>query len=320
MKKKSLLALLAAVTFGACSKDDDTNTGEQYYRPATGSSSGFISKVLDYVPAPGQFINTDGLGNPAGAQTLIGGTDALVSLGGYGGYVVFGFDHSVDNKEGDDIAIVGNALTNPGAEWSEPGIVMVSQDKNGNGLADDEWYELAGSQYDSAGTIKNYKIIYYNPKKEEATDVYWKDNQGKSGYVLMNWFHSQPYYPSFYANQDSIIFEGTLLKSTLVKEYNDMYGTDLFVSKPFKSGYVDNGSPEYLAAIEAEGRGYNKFDIAAAIDKKGKKVTLKYVDFVKVYTGQNCNGDLTNDPDNPDRMMGEISTELSGAFDIHVKK
>ena len=38
---------------------------------------------------------------------------------------------------------------------SEPGIVLVSKDTNGNGLADDEWYELAGSEYNSPATTKN---------------------------------------------------------------------------------------------------------------------------------------------------------------------
>ena len=39
-------------------------------------------------------------------------------------------------------AIQGNAFDSS----NEPGIVWVMQDVNGNGLPDDEWYELRGSE------------------------------------------------------------------------------------------------------------------------------------------------------------------------------
>lgn len=317
-----LTFLSAALLLAACSKDaDETPAPDEpdHFRPATAASNPYISQVFEYLPAPGQFVNENNLGDTAGAKKLIGGSDALLSLGSYGGYVTFGFDHSIENKDSDDIGIFGNPLTNPGQEWSEPGIVLVMQDKNGNGKPDDgEWYELAGSEYAKATTIKKYRITYYNPKKEEATDVLWKDNQGHSGYVLANYFHTQPYYPSF-ANADSISFEGTLLPNTIGKKYDPVYQTDLVTNKPFDWGYSDNGSADVLQTINDEGRGYNKLDISKAVDANGKSVTLKYIDFVKVYTGQSCNGNTSTDPDNPDRFLGEISTEISGAMDIHIK-
>ena len=52
-----------------------------------------------------------------------------VSLGGFGGYLVVGFDHSIDNSGDYDIAITGNAFDGS----SEPGIVWVMQDENGDG-------------------------------------------------------------------------------------------------------------------------------------------------------------------------------------------
>lgn len=320
LKRILLFTLLAFMA--ACSKDDAPVTPEpDHFRPATSASSAYISQVFEYLPAPGQFVNDGSTGTPQGAQAIIGGSDGLLSLGAYGGYVTFGFDHSIENKDGNDLGLYGNPLTNPGQEWSEPGIVQVMQDKNGNGKPDDgEWYELAGSEYAKAATIKQYRITYYNPKKEEAADVLWKDNQGRSGYVLANYFHTQPYYPSFAGNQDSIIFEGTLLTNTIQKKFDPVYQTDLVTNLPFSWGYADNGSQELLDAIEKEGRGYNSLDISKAVDSKGNTVTLKYIDFVKVYTGQNSNGDLSGDPGNPDRWLGEISTEISGAADLHIKK
>ncbi|WP_316797204.1 hypothetical protein [Pedobacter agri] len=130
---------------------------------ATPNSSKFIYKVFEYVPAPGQHINNASLGSPEQAQKLVGSINNLVSLGGFGGYIVFGFDHSVVNQTGADLAIYGNPLGPPYA-FAEPGIVMISQDKNGNGLPDDEWFELAGSEYAKTTTIKNYEITYTNPK------------------------------------------------------------------------------------------------------------------------------------------------------------
>lgn len=42
-------------------------------------------------------------------------------------------------------------------------IVMVSYDTNMNGKPDDEWYELAGSEYYKPTTIHNYSITYTRP-------------------------------------------------------------------------------------------------------------------------------------------------------------
>ncbi|MCW3467304.1 hypothetical protein [Chitinophaga nivalis] len=314
-----ITCLAIAVTMAACSKKEDTTpegpATPDYFRPANAKSDAYINQIFEYKPAPGQFTNDPTIGSAEGAKKLIGGTDALVSLGAFGGYVTFGFDHSIENKAGYDLGTVGNPLVNTGMEWSEPGIVMVMQDLNGNGKPDDgEWYELAGSEYNAASTIKNYKITYYNPKTTTATDVLWKDNQGKSGYVLANTYHPQSYFPEFAAGQESIVFEGTLLANTFQKPKG------LFINTPLAWGYADNGSKELIDMRNNGETGYNGFDISNAVNSKGEKVNLKYIDFVKLYTGQNCNGSLNADPAKADRLVGEISTEISGAFDVHVKK
>lgn len=323
MKTFNIRLLTAATLFAfamqACNKNDDGTVPPPVdppvtVRPVTPTSSKYISEVFDYVPAPGQFINQQGLGTPDGAKALVGGLDALVTLGGFGGYVVFGFDHSLFNETGDDIGIYGNAQTGKGMEWSEPGIVMVSQDRNGNGKPDDQWYELAGEEYSKPTTLKNYRITYYNPKKE-GVSVPWKDNQGKKGEVIGIQFHSKNnYYPAFINGAaDSITFEGTLLPNTLTVA---RFITNLPVGK----GYADNGSPEYSAGMLETGKGFNTFDISNAVDKNGNKVTLKTIDFVKVYTAQNCNGNTSTDPAKVNAPLGEISTEISGAVDLHIKK
>jgi hypothetical protein len=260
----------------------------------TPTSSKFISKVFEYAPAPGQHINNASLGSPEQAQKLIGSTNNMVSLGGFGGYIVFGFDHSVVNQNGADLAIYGNPFGPPYA-FAEPGIVMVSQDKNGNGLPDDEWFELAGSEYEKATTIKNYEITYTNPKA--AANVAWTDNQGNSG-VINNSAKRINFYPLFAFNQDKITFKGTLLPSTLST-------SGIVTNAAFDWGYTDS----YSTGDDYKTKLYNSFDIAWAVDGAGKKVSLSTIDFVKVYTAQNVNAGI----------LGEISTDVKGATDLNIK-
>ncbi|MBV8253301.1 MAG: hypothetical protein JO154_11895 [Chitinophaga sp.] len=305
--KKSLfpvVALLGAVAWTSCQKANQAEelhlqplnaSKTSVYRPSTASSSPLISKVYAYLPAAGQFVNSPGIGTLADAQALIGSTSNMVSLGAFGGYIIFGFDHSVSNGTGADIGVYGNPL-GPTYQWSEPGIVMVSQDVNNNGIPDDPWYELAGSEYNSSATVKNYTITYYNPHAV-GTNVTWKDNLGNTGIVQANAYHTtNNYYPTFAANQDSISFTGTKLANTLVPG-------SIVTNLAYAWGYSDSYSNDYVTY------GYNTFDISWAVDGSGNPVSLGYIDFVKVYTGQNCNSGA---------MLGEISTEVKGARDMHL--
>lgn len=271
--------------------------------------SPYISRIYDFKQAPGQFTN-----DLIGTSILIGSAgNGMVSLGGYGGYIVFGFDHSIENIQGPDLGIFGNPLINAGGGYSEPGIVLVMRDDNKNGLPDDTWYELAGSEYNHPETIKNYTITYHRPASLKD-DIKWTDNQGKEGFILKNKFHSQDYYPAW-ATTNTISFTGTLLRNTLEV-------ADIIHNLPFEFGYSDSGSKEYIALQEKFGRGYNTFDIDWAVDATGKKVVLTSIDFVKVYTGQNSNGNPFHpDTDNErSRLIGEVSTEFAGAVDLKIYK
>jgi len=268
-------------------------------RPITKESSKYLSKVFEYLPAPGQHMNKPTVGSYEQALKTVGSISNFVSLGAYGGYIIFGFDHSVINNEEHDLAIYGNP-SGPPSHFSEPGIVMVSRDVNGNGLPDDEWYELAGSEYNKPTTIKNYEITYYNPKG--YANVPWEDNQGRQGVVEINTFNKQEYYPKFIANQESVTFKGTLLPSSWGQNGS------LWINSPFEWGYTDSFSTG--DGYHGTTRPYNSFDISWAVDKDGNSVDLKFIDFVKVYTGQNEKGNA---------MLGEISTEFKGAVDLGIK-
>lgn len=285
--------------------------------------SPYIARVYEYCPAPGQFVNempqyvegdtyADILQK---AEDCISGTnDIMISLGGYGGYVTFGFDHTVVNVPGEnDFRIWGNAfyeLTNPEAKGgsAEPGIVMVSYDSNCNGLPDDEWYELAGSEYNSTATHHNYSITYRRPDPthipvedesgylDDLEYIPWSDTLGDSGFIAKNIFHSQSYYP-LWVDADELTFSGSLLAPNGI----DLSGTGrYYVLYAYDWGYVDN-HPNDFADL-------NSFDIGNAVDSDGRPVDLPGADFVRVYTGLNqyCG------------WLGETSTEIARARDLHI--
>jgi len=285
------------------------------------AQSPYIYKVFDYRPAPGQYVNK--LPECEAGDThedmirkveesITGDERGLVTLGAYGGYIVFGFDHLVENRPGKyDFKIWGNAYysnSSLAAGSSEPGIVMVSYDANGNGIPDDPWYELAGSEYYKSQTIKNYEITYYKPDPDKIpipdpnffflTDtsyLKWTDNQGATGYVARNMFHSQSYYPQW-IDEEMLVYEGTKLANNGVDEI----GNGQFIQYTYPWGYADNHPNDNIRS---------NFDIGWAVDEQGNKANLPGIHFVKVYTGVNqyCG------------LWGETSTEIMGAEDFHIQ-
>ncbi len=204
----------------------------------------YITQILEYKPAPGQFTNTS-YASPEGAASIIGGLQGTVSLGAFGGYIVFKFENPVqndpDNPFGVDFTIFGNPIKNPVTQevtWSEHGIVSVMKDENNNGLPDDTWYELAGSEYFFSSTLKNYAVTYTNPN-EASANVPWADNQGNSGFILTNEYHEQPYYPTSELFPEINTDEYTLTGTRLPNEVDKSDPSDITLyAKAF--GYADN--------------------------------------------------------------------------------
>ena len=229
--------------------------------PISNLQSPFIYKVYDYLPGMGQFVNElpkyeegdDAAAMCRKCEAAIGNNaGGMVSLGGWGGYITFGFDHPVENLDGYDIRILGNAYYMVGSDTygsSEPGIVLVSVDENANGVPDDAWYELKGSLYDK--------------------QVYTSRTYTRAGDTLQNPFHTQPYYPQWIA-EDSYTLSGALLPSQSQTISGQVVQTIL------DYGYADNKPNTDTIGTS--------FDLSWAVDSIGQPVALSTVDFIRVYT------------------------------------
>jgi hypothetical protein len=186
---------------------------------------------------------------------------------------------------------------------------MVALDRNGNGLPDDEWYELAGSEYHKPETAHNYTITYYRtPADHVATPIpqtpitdtsyiAWTANDGTMGYVEKNSYHRQEYFPQW-IDSDEITFSGTRLAHNAIDESG--IGS-YYVLYAYDWGYADNHPNE----VEDK----SCFNIDWAVDKDGNPVHLDGADFIRVFTGvnQSCG------------WLGETSTELCRAEDLHIE-
>ena len=315
-----------------------------------GALSPYIAKVFNYFPAPGQYTNdlpryeigdTQETMNAKAAKNLVGSDPYMVTLGGWGGSVTFGFDHTIVNVPGKrDFRVLGNAFgadanLRPNAPFGgscEPGIIMVAYDKNKNGKPDDdEWYEIKGSgnftaekepwytfakkEGNDVETHRDYEMTYYRPTTEKTDADYkegelatikqylrWTNNKGKEGYKVKNMWHKQTYFPAW-VKEDKLTYKGIRLADNGLNEYKF-------------NGDINNTGKYYV--LYAFRYGYvdnfpNGFDNSAididwAITKDGKPANLPGIDFVKVYNGV----------DKENGWLGEASCEVAGAQDLHL--
>lgn len=338
------LALLATAPLFSCGGGDsheipDPNQPTHPDKPSepdkpVSKSTAYITKVFDYRPAVGQFVNDmpkyeEGDDQQTMNQKVLdaigNNKKGLVSLGGFGGYVVVGFDHTIENKPDlRDFRILGNSFYSDQAQEGdpdggscEPGVIMVSYDENKNGKPDDPWYEIAGSAHVDATqepwfdmakkagnkveTEFNYQITYHRPAKEPSSGaemkeyIKWEDNKGNEGFKQKNKHHLQSYYPKW-IKEDKLTFEGTCLPQNGIDKNGD---GSYYVLYKFRYGYADN---------ELDNKKESCIDIDWAVDSKGNKANLPGVDFIKIYTGVNQEHFDT----------GESSTEVKGIEDLHI--
>ncbi len=251
-----------------------------------------ITEVVAYHPAPGQFMGSEAMASQdvttyddllRKAQQRLVEEHTFLSLGGWGGYIIVRIQPALVNQPNQaDFAILGNAFSGN----AEPGIIYVSQDANGNGLADDPWYRIRGSE-DYRSNL-DYTITYYKPKDPYNDPIAWSDSEGESGLIPRNKYHkTNSYYPLW--EGDKITFTGGLLPDCMKQEHEG----GLWQSQPYAYGYADNhpnNSPG------------SHIDIDSAVNDAGELVHLERIDFLKVQTGVHQQTEET----------GEVSTEFAG--------
>ncbi|MDE7129092.1 MAG: cell surface protein [Alistipes sp.] len=264
-------------------------------RPASEQSSPYISEVFDYTPAPGQFVNDVEKGGFSGENTYEAANafaasrllnNRFISLGSWGGYIVVGFDHSIMASGGNEIAIAGNQFDTS----SEPGIIWVMQDTNGNGLPDDEWFELRGSETGKPETRQRHAAIYTRPSAARASSP-WLTIDGEQGTVdYLASYHSQDYYYPAWVESDRLTLYGTRLQSRTWRD--ESVPTEYWILDPFGWGYADNygcdrvenWTPSDDPALDSRSV-VTYHHISNAMNADGSPADLAWIDFIKVQTG-----------------------------------
>lgn len=295
---KKLLVIFPLLLI-ACSSEHESEEEPQpnYMRETTSSSFAGCTRIFDFVQAPGQFVNDAAIAGQKTEQTnltnekdaiewantrIFAKTEAFISLGAWGGYIVVGFDHSIakDNK----IAVQSNTFKGS----SEPGIVYVSRDENGNGLPDDKWYMIEGSSKD---VDTDYEVTYYRPDSAKKS-VQWVDKYGNKGEIdYLEAYHKQDYYYPSYISADSLTLHGACLMD--FKPYDKSGKGAYWVNPEYDFGYSDNCGNDF---VKQDGRILNILEIPSQ---------LEYIDFVKVQTGAQAKAG----------WLGENSTEFLQVYD-----
>ncbi|MDE6310576.1 MAG: hypothetical protein K2L96_02005 [Muribaculaceae bacterium] len=292
MKYRITAILLSGGLLAAsCSQDAPDNKETKPEAP-----SGYVGvKILEYNPAPGQFVNEmpeyeEGM---TAAQMLDKVEKAinageLVTLGSWGGSIIYKTEKYIANKSGADFRIVGNAYYSSvidGVQYgsSEPGVVFVMKDSNGNGKPDDIWYELRGSASEAS------KIAVVTYSERQLTDDTFDLNVSGPGSEIQHWttnpeFHPHSYMPKW-LKAPVLRYDGVMLPANGIRLENGQYTQECY------TGYADS---------QPNNNNASALDISSAMTLDGQPADLDRIDFIKVQTGVlQFNG-----------QIGECSTEV----------
>jgi hypothetical protein len=122
-------------------------------------------------------------------------------------------------------------------------------------------------------------MTYFRPSQDNA-NIIWMANNGVTGSIDNNGYHTQRSYFPMFITEPSYTLTGTLLPSAFMNN-------GLETNPSFEWGYADNINSRPGMYIED------------AIQQDGSPASLRYIDFVKIHTGQQAKG----------AAVGEISSE-----------
>ncbi len=288
-------------------KDIKFNISKQVF------TEGMPNGVVEYLVPGSQYTNGGTFGMYPEKSLLGNGSwNTPISLGNFGGYIVYKYDDPIrnnpNNKYGIDFIVYGNSNGSQG--FSEPGNVLVSQDGN-------TWYTLAGSDHYENHALWDYSITYHREEYDTVLKNFncsYKDSIGRSDKVYRAFYPIEENYP-LYPWKDGEETDMTLTGLLLNVKAKDQYGT---LAAAFPDwGYADthtnskmvNGTGENITLTREAGNPYcedregygDGFDLEWAVDKSGKPVRLDSINYVKVQTASNIYAGA----------IGEKSTEVN---------
>lgn len=242
-------------------------------------------QVVEYNPAPGQFVNIypqcsegETYSTVLSRATTALNSDKLVTLGSFGGYIIVKTDKPVTGR----FQVAGNAIVSS----SEPGIVQISADGK-------KWYTICGDHYKNTSQIS---VTYSRPAENFTDETYipYTTSDGKNGYVSrITEYHTQPYFPLWDTdNSQTVTFSGRRLPDN--GKYNsDIAQYQLSAYYGYADSYPNTSTKSYL-------------DPANIVDENLQPASLPSFSYIRVYTGVlQSNG-----------ILGECSTEVTGFYRI----
>jgi hypothetical protein len=298
MIRRSSIILLACVSCAAHAGDP---------------SFWFASEVVDYTPAPGQFVNnaalndpTAALGAPVGGQPGDPSTVDIVTLGGFGGSITLGFADTVwdepCNPFGVDAIVFGNALyvsNDPRRRFAEAAHIEISYDANGNGLADDAWYVIRGSSLPTV-PLDSFRTQAWDSNPGTPTppsNTLWYPNSVSSSSYTTSAYELPP---AFAANVIVLPPDAT---EEAVWGYADFTPTLGLPTGADPVEFYSSPDDPLAIGITPGSCGGDAFDIAWAIDPvTGAPANLPGFDFIRITTAV----DAIIGP------LGEVSAEIAG--------
>jgi len=271
------------------------------------AESPFATLVVEYRPAPGQFVHNplfndpqSALGPPSGGGTSTPNNESIMTLGGFGGYIVLAFDHTVlddpMNAFGVDAIVFGNAhwvSGNSQRHWAECATIEISLDENGNDESDDVWYLIPGSH------LPNPLAVWRKAWLDDGAQTWAFELPADifSPVPLMN--------PNTDGVNEGIYGYAEYTPTLVLGDTN----SDNIVDAPSISAEEFYARPDdpLTVGITPRSGGGDAFDIAWAVDPAtGNAAELHGFDFVRITTGVEF--------DKP--PFGERSAEIDAVADV----
>lgn len=292
---------------------------------AGAGASPFATRVIAFEPAPGQFVRNAAYSDPAralgppgaGGGVFFADNTKVVSLGGLGGSITLGFDRPIwrsrFNIRGCDFIVYGNAIFaggDPTRRFAECGVIEVSRDDNGNGLADDAWYLIPGSHLSvpASRAVVGYDASTLSPlwvppgrSGTWTVSTYQLTSAAVAGHVLVNSAAAGD------GDQEQVWGYADLMPTMTLGDYDGDGVADDPANLPTPERFYTVPDDPLVVGVTPGSGGGSAIRLAWAVSPlTGAPADLDRIDFVRITTGVGVISPV----------LGEVSTEVSAVADV----